>query len=65
MKLIVKSHSNKEAARILGISNRTIDVYSNRTIDVYRAYVMEKMKPESLADLIVKAVKGGFSRNST
>jgi FixJ family two-component response regulator len=52
MKLIAKSHSNKEAARILGISNRTIDVH--------RAHVMEKMKSESLADLIIKAVICGI-----
>lgn len=52
MKLVVKSYSNKESARILGISNRTIDVH--------RANLMEKMKSESLADLIIKAVTCGI-----
>ena len=42
--LIVKSHSNKESARILNISNRTVDVH--------RASIMEKMQAENIAELI-------------
>ncbi|MGR9053378.1 MAG: response regulator transcription factor [Gammaproteobacteria bacterium] len=48
LKLIVKSYSNKEAAKALGISHRTIDVH--------RAHIMEKMQAESLSDLIVMAL---------
>ena len=47
--LIVTSHSNKEAAKILDISNRTIDVH--------RAHIMEKMQAESLAELMVMAIQ--------
>jgi FixJ family two-component response regulator len=42
--LIVKSHSNKESARILNISNRTVDVH--------RASIMEKMQADNVAELI-------------
>ncbi len=49
MTLIVTSHSNKEAAKILDVSNRTIDVH--------RAHVMEKMQAESLQELMVMAVQ--------
>jgi len=42
--LIVKSHSNKESAKILNISNRTVDVH--------RASIMEKMQAENIAELI-------------
>jgi FixJ family two-component response regulator len=48
MKLIVTSHSNKQAAKVLEISNRTVDVH--------RAHLMEKMHAYSLSDLIVKAI---------
>lgn len=48
LKLITSSNSNKEAAKILGISHRTIDVH--------RAHIMEKMRAESLSDLIVMAM---------
>lgn len=48
MKLIVTSHSNKQAAKVLEISNRTVDVH--------RAHLMEKMHAQSLSDLIVKAM---------
>jgi FixJ family two-component response regulator len=44
LKLILKSHSNKECARILNISNRTIDVH--------RANIMQKMQAENIAELI-------------
>lgn len=47
--LIVTSHSNKEAAKILDISNRTIDVH--------RAHIMEKMQADSLAELMVMAMQ--------
>ncbi len=49
LNLIVRSHSNKEAARILDISNRTIDVH--------RAHIMEKMQAENLAELMVMAMQ--------
>ncbi len=42
--LIVRSHSNKESAKILKISNRTVDVH--------RASIMEKMKADNVAELI-------------
>lgn len=48
MKLIVTSHSNKQAAKVLKISNRTVDVH--------RAHLMEKMHAQSLSDLIIKAM---------
>ncbi len=44
LQLIVNSHSNKEAARILDISHRTIDAH--------RARVMEKMQAENITKLI-------------
>ena len=46
MKLIIRGYSNKESARLLNISNRTIEIH--------RSHLMEKMKAESLADLIIK-----------
>lgn len=48
LRLIVSSHSNKEAAKILNISHRTIDVH--------RARVMEKMRAENLAELVAMAI---------
>lgn len=45
LSLIVSSHSNKEAAMKLNISNRTIDVH--------RAHIMEKMQAENLAELMM------------
>lgn len=48
MTLLVKNNSNKEAARALGISNRTVDVH--------RAHLMEKMHAKNLADLTLMAV---------
>lgn len=44
LSLIIKSHSNKESAKILNISNRTVDVH--------RASIMEKMQAENVAELI-------------
>lgn len=48
LQLIISSHSNKEAAKILKISHRTIDVH--------RARVMEKMQAEDLAELVAIAI---------
>jgi FixJ family two-component response regulator len=48
LSLIVSSHSNKEAAAILNISNRTIDVH--------RAHIMEKMQAANLAELMMMAI---------
>jgi FixJ family two-component response regulator len=45
LSLIVKGHSNKEMARMLDISNRTIEAH--------RASIMEKMHANSLAELMV------------
>jgi two-component system, LuxR family, response regulator FixJ len=45
LSLIVKGHSNKEIARILDISNRTVEAH--------RASIMEKMQVKSLAELLV------------
>lgn len=46
--LIVHNHSNKQAAKILGISNRTVDAH--------RAHLMEKMQADSLNTLIIMAM---------
>ena len=45
LSLIVSGHSNKEMARILDISNRTVEAH--------RASIMEKMHANSLAELMV------------
>ena len=50
--LIVKGLSNKEAARKLNVSNRTVDVH--------RSKVMEKMEAEDLAELTVMAMHCGL-----
>ncbi len=47
LSLIVRGHSNKEMAKILDISNRTVEVH--------RARIMEKMQAESLAELTMIA----------
>jgi len=47
--LIVNNHSNKQIAKILGISNRTVDIH--------RAHIMEKMQADSLNTLIIMAMK--------
>jgi RNA polymerase sigma factor (sigma-70 family) len=47
LSLIVSGHSNKETAKILNISNRTVEVH--------RAHIMEKMQVESLAELTLTA----------
>ena len=45
LRLMVKGHSNKEMAKILDISNRTVEAH--------RANVMNKMQAEGLAELMV------------
>jgi RNA polymerase sigma factor (sigma-70 family) len=52
MILIVKGLSNKEAAKQLNVSNRTVDVH--------RAKIMEKMEAEDLAELTVMAMHCGL-----
>ena len=50
--LIVKGLSNKEVAKQLNISNRTIDVH--------RSKIMEKMEAEDLSELTVMAMHCGL-----
>jgi two-component system, LuxR family, response regulator FixJ len=50
--LVVKGLSNKEAARQLNVSYRTVDVH--------RAKIMEKMEAEDLAELTVMAMHCGL-----
>jgi two-component system, LuxR family, response regulator FixJ len=52
MILIVKGLSNKEAAKQMNVSNRTVDVH--------RSKVMEKMAAEDLAELTVMAMHCGL-----
>jgi two-component system response regulator FixJ len=47
LSLIVKGRPNKEIARMMDISNRTVEAH--------RARIMEKMHAESLADLVLMA----------
>ena len=53
MKLVIGSRSNKQIAKILGISHRTVDAH--------RARVMEKMGADSLANLIAMALESGVA----
>ena len=53
--LIVNNHSNKQVAKILNISNRTVDVH--------RAHIMEKMQADSLNTLIIMAMKAEILNN--
>lgn len=46
--LIVSNNSNKQAAKVLGISNRTVDAH--------RAHIMKKMQADSLNSLIMMNV---------
>lgn len=48
MALVVDGHSNKEVAAALGISPRTVDIH--------RTHVMEKMRADSLPDLVRQAL---------
>jgi two-component system, LuxR family, response regulator FixJ len=47
LSLIIRGHSNKDAARKLNISARTVEVH--------RAHIMEKMKAENLVELMMMA----------
>jgi len=47
--LTVNNHSNKQTAKKLDISNRTVDIH--------RAHIMQKMQADSLNTLIIMAVK--------
>lgn len=51
LQLLVEGHSNKEMARILGTSPRTIDVH--------RARVLQKLNVETLPDLVRLAMAAG------
>jgi len=54
--LLVGNHSNKEVAKILAISHRTIDVH--------RARIMEKMEADNLTELLFMVMQTeGNSRN--
>lgn len=53
LSLIINNYSNKEAARILAISNRTIDAH--------RARIMEKMQTHNIAELIVMVMNHDFT----
>ncbi len=48
MQLVTNDHSNKETARVLGISYRTVDIH--------RARLMEKMQAGSSIQLVLMAV---------
>lgn len=48
MTLVLNDHSNKETAKVLGISYRTVDIH--------RARLMEKMQASSSIQLIIMAV---------
>lgn len=49
LSLIVKGYSNKEMAKELSISNRTVEAH--------RAHIMRKIQAENLADLMVFAAR--------
>jgi FixJ family two-component response regulator len=49
LNFVVDSHSNKEIARILDVSHRTVDVH--------RARIMEKMEAENIAELLVMVMR--------
>ena len=51
MSLVVNGHSNKEVARELDISHRTVEIHRRR--------VMRKMKAGSVSDLVGCAMVGG------
>jgi FixJ family two-component response regulator len=56
LNLIIGNHSNKEVAKILAISHRTIDVH--------RARIMEKMEAENIAELLLMIMQSdGINRN--
>jgi DNA-binding CsgD family transcriptional regulator len=47
---IVRGHSNREAARILGVSPRTVEFH--------RGNIMKKLGAKNSADLVRKALEG-------
>jgi two-component system, LuxR family, response regulator FixJ len=49
LNLILGNHSNKEVAKLLSISHRTIDVH--------RARIMEKMEVENIAELLLMVMQ--------
>jgi two-component system, LuxR family, response regulator FixJ len=49
LNLILGNHSNKEVAKLLSISHRTIDVH--------RARIMEKMEAENIAELLLMVMQ--------
>jgi two-component system response regulator FixJ len=51
LKLVVDGHHNREVARVLGISPRTVEVY--------KARVMDKLQVDRLPDLIRLAIDLG------
>lgn len=53
LNLVVEGHTNKEMARILDISPRTVDIH--------RAHVMEKMHAKTLADLVRMSISAQHS----
>lgn len=55
MQLVTNDHSNKETAKILGISYRTVDIH--------RARMMQKMQASSTTQLIIMAVNCGLVQN--
>lgn len=56
LQLIVNSHSNKEAAKILDVSPRTIDAH--------RARVMEKMQADNVAALVTMVMSYELLNNA-
>ncbi len=52
LQLIIASHSNKEVAKILAVSHRTVDAH--------RARVMEKMQAENVASLVAMVLNNGL-----
>lgn len=57
MELIIGCYTNKEVAKILNISHRTIDVH--------RARIMEKMEAENITDLMVMVMHNNSFNIST
>jgi RNA polymerase sigma factor (sigma-70 family) len=55
LNLIIDSHSNKEVAKILDVSHRTIDVH--------RARIMEKMEAENIAELMMMVMQSDVLNN--
>ena len=56
LELVVAGRSNKEAAAILGVATKTIEVH--------RAHVMEKMQVTSVAELVRACISAGAVREN-